>query len=107
MSSARQGLQRDGLSQRLRPASEELERAHVLSEALDDVPGAEGIGANDLRRARHRALCRFGRRSLAIDAADNDSVGADAALHVSMRAASSSVAVSASSPWTVCSPPAP
>ena len=60
MSSARERVQSDSLSQRFRSARKEFERAHVLSEALDDVPGAEGISADDLGGAGDGALRGLG-----------------------------------------------
>jgi hypothetical protein len=39
-SGSRQRLERHRLAQRLGPAGEELQRANVLRQPLDDVPGA-------------------------------------------------------------------
>ena len=45
MSSARQRVHRHCLAERLGAAGKQLERAHVLRQPLDDVSGAEGVGA--------------------------------------------------------------
>src|SRR5690606_25032466 len=59
-----QHLSRHRLSQRLRAARKELERAYVLRELLDDVAAAERVAAEHLGGAEERALRRIGRRQL-------------------------------------------